>query len=242
MKSRVKLFWICVCLTFVICHIPKAAADWGLEVNPSDSGGGEQSTSEIHMFSDDALEDVIRSTLNMKSADVYVSDLEKITVINAEGKGISRIDDLRVCTNLQALYLNDNDISDIGALRACTKLEILELRRNPISDIEPISKLTGLRILVLRATNISGIGDLKDLTNLTDLLINHLRITDISPISGMEKMKNLYLNNNPELTDLGPVKGLKQLEVVDIRKCSKLSKSERKWLKDTVPSGCKIVS
>lgn len=52
-------------------------------------------------------------------------------------------------TNLQELYLTDNNISDISALSGLTNLRQLSLYDNKISDISALSGLTNLLLLGL---------------------------------------------------------------------------------------------
>jgi len=231
---------ICAYILVICGPIASNAEGWDVEVRPPEQKSAEPGAA--HVFSDQALERVIRNALGIGSGDIYASDLAKIEVIEADGKNIYEIDDLSECTNLRELHLNDNRIRNIDALRNCANLEVLHLRGNPMSNLEPISKLTRIRVLVLRGTDVVDLGDLRNLTGMTDLLINHVRVTDLTPIAGMVKMKNLYLNNNPLLADLSAVENMAQLSEIDIRKCPKIGKAQRKWLKSVVPDGCKIVS
>ena len=117
-------------------------------------------------FPDRNLEGVIRKALNKPEGSIYTSDLEYLTTLDGESRGISDLTGLEHCVNLQWLYLHTNNISDISALAELSDLKKLDLIGNNISDISALASLTNLEHVHLDFNNISDISPLAGLINL----------------------------------------------------------------------------
>ena len=184
-------------------------------------------------FPDANLEAAIRDAISKPAGDIYQSDLEALTTLDASSRGITNIAGLEYCgsleeldlyqnqisdisllsglTNLQELWLQWNQISDISPLSGLTNLEKLYLYNNQISDISPLSSLTNLETLYLEGNEVGDIGPLSGLTNLQELWLQWNQISDISPLSGLTNLEKLYLDGN-EISDISPLSGLTSLE------------------------------
>lgn len=66
------------------------------------------------------------------------------------------VSSLKGLTNLNMLYLSNNNISDISVLKELTNLTNLDLSNNKISDISALKKLTHLNSLNLKENPISN--------------------------------------------------------------------------------------
>merc|ERR1719379_2226088 len=77
--------------------------------------------------------------------------------INLAYCGIAKIERLESYGNIQALYLQSNQISQIEGLEALTNLQFLALHDNAISKLEGIEGLTTLHFLDVRDNNLSRI-------------------------------------------------------------------------------------
>ena len=161
-------------------------------------------------FPDSNLEAVVREAINKPEGPFNVSDLEPITTLNAQNKGISDITGLEYCANLQVLELRDNNISNISPLASLINLRELGLWGNNISDISPLEDLANLNILHLHHNKVSNISPLANLTNLGILHLPNNNISDISPLSGLTYLAGLGLDDN-NITDLSPLAGLTNL-------------------------------
>jgi len=95
-------------------------------------------------FNDANLEAVIRQAINKPTGDIYRSNLQALTELDANHSNISNIHALLYCINLTTLYLNNNQISDISDLLWLTNLRTLHLSGNQISDISPLLANSGL--------------------------------------------------------------------------------------------------
>jgi len=194
-------------------HIP-ALQKRGVKIlfNPKPSG-------EIVTFSDKNLEAAIRDALSITERPIYESDLPGgLTAL-----GPSKITDLsgiERCTDLQDLFLENNQISDITPLSSLTNLWRLQMDDNQISDISPLSGLTNLQGLFLANNQINDISPLANLTNLRVLYLRGNKIQDISSLAALtnigEKWEwggqrlhegsrvSLELSNN-QISDISPL-------------------------------------
>jgi hypothetical protein len=108
-------------------------------------------------FPDSNLEAVVREAINTPEGPINVSDLESITTLTAQEKGISDLTGLEYCVNLQIIELRDNNISNISPLAGLINLRELGLWGNDISDISPLEGLANLNILHLHHNKVSNI-------------------------------------------------------------------------------------
>ena len=113
----------------------------------------EEEVEEAVYFPDPNLEAAIREAIDKPTGEVYPSDLEGLTLLDASYRDISDLTGLEHCTSLTQLYLYQNQISDISPLAGLNNLAELSLWENQISDISPLVDNTGL-----------GEGDWVDLT------------------------------------------------------------------------------
>ena len=139
------------------------------------------SQEEIITFADTNLEAVVRSEIGKTSGeDIYISDVAVITYLDATASEIVNLEGLQYLTNLEELYLDENQISDISSLSGLTNLTTLWLFDNQASDISPLSGLTNLVELDLVGNQISDISHLSGLNNLNMLWLVGNEISDIS--------------------------------------------------------------
>jgi Leucine-rich repeat (LRR) protein len=78
-----------------------------------------------------------------------LAGLSDMRVLKANVCDIQRLLGIEHCTNLEELYLEQNDISDIGPLAGLTNLRKLYLKGNELRNIQPISGLLNLTHLDL---------------------------------------------------------------------------------------------
>ncbi len=155
-----------------------------------------QAGCSVVYFPDKNLETKIRQVINRFVGNICVSDLLRLTELDAVGNGITNLEGIQHCSNLVKLYLSSNQIDNISTLVNLKKLTILDISYNKISDISPVSGLT----------------------NLTELRLNMNKITDVHPLAGLTNLTILDLNNNRPLliSDMTPLFGLTNLTQLDI--------------------------
>ncbi|EAF9641305.1 LPXTG cell wall anchor domain-containing protein [Listeria monocytogenes] len=159
------------------------------------------------IFPDAALAEVIRNTLGKSSVDDVVTqaELDTITQVIAQRKGIVDINGVENLTNLTNLDLYNNQISDISPLANLTNLSNLNLYSNQISNLSPLENLTtNLTRLDLGYNQISDISPLKNLSNMGGLYLGKNQITDLSLFPNMPKLSILDLSGN-QISDLSPL-------------------------------------
>ena len=160
-------------------------------------------------------------------APITVSDMAKLTRLDAKNANISDLTGLESATNLTELFLGDeyveaedrwlnsNSVKDLSPLAGLTSLIRLGLRKNNISDISAVAGLTNLILLDLNNNNISDISALEGLTNLTWLNLWYNTISDISALEGLTSLKALSLGGNT-ISDISMLAGLTQLERLEL--------------------------
>ena len=172
--------------------------------------GATVTPSTVVTFPDSKLEAAIREAIKKSSGNIYQSDLDGLTSLDATLSNITNLSGLEHCTNLWELYLGGNQISDISPLSGLRKLEELYLHKNNISDISALSKLTNLQVLTLSDNQIRNISTLSGLTNLETLYLSDNQISNISPLSGLTNLETLYLDDNNR-SDISALSGLTNL-------------------------------
>ena len=160
-------------------------------------------------FTDQNLEDKIRLKINKPDGQIYLSDVDTLTVLDAEDCGILEINGLEYCKSLQVLDLSGNIISGISSLSGLLDLRSLNLNMMVnLIDISPLSGLTNLTSLEMYWNQISDISPLDSLVNLVKLDLGYNAVTDISALSGLTKMEELNLGENFKISDISALSGM----------------------------------
>ena len=108
---------------------------------------------------------------------------------------------------LTALDADNRGITDLTGLETATNLLSLALRNNLISDLTPLASLTRLRQLDLNINVIFDLSPLASLINLREITISVNFISDLSPLAGLIRLEEIGMSENP-LADLAPLSGL----------------------------------
>ena len=186
-----------------------AAGSWQPE---SSSTTTSWTVETIVIFPDANLEEAIKVYIGKPQGDIYQSDLERLTELDASGRGIVDLTGIEYCTSLTVFYLGaglmgNNQISDLTPLSSLTSLTELHLDNNQISDLMPLSSLTSLTWLGFDYNQISDLMPLSSLTSLTSLDLGNNQIRDLSPLSSLTSLNELSLYNN-QISDLSSLSSL----------------------------------
>jgi len=188
-------------------------------------------------FQDQNLENKIRQKINKPTGQLYLSDVDTITVLDLKDADILSIDGLEYCTSIETIDLSSNYIidvsclsglttlqslnfhnsmiiSDISPLSELTNLMYLDLYDNNISDISPLSELTNLMYLDLYDNLISDISPLTELINLTELNVRYNRVTDISALSNLTKIEELDISENFQISNISALSGMTNMKTL----------------------------
>ncbi|MEW9701058.1 leucine-rich repeat domain-containing protein [Paenibacillus sp. SI8] len=170
------------------------------------------SGSEAVTIPDAKLESVVRATLKKQNGSITVSDMEQLTVLDANYLNIKNLQGLEYAKKLKSLKLKYNEITDLTPISNLTSLETLAFGLNKTLTVFPsLPKLSNLTSLDFEESQFSDISNLKDLPNLSSLTISDNRISDFSPLSNLSKLKTLWATN-VNMTDLSPLAGATSLE------------------------------
>lgn len=148
------------------------------------------------IFTDPALADEVKAELGKTSVtdEVTQTELNQITRLEADYKGISSIEGIQYLTNLNMLALTENQITNLAPLAYLDNLESLYLGNNKISDVASLSGLTQLTFLQLSINQIKDVTPLAKLTNLNYLDLRENQISDASPLGNMMELTTLKLD------------------------------------------------
>nr|XP_043908558.1 leucine-rich repeat-containing protein 9-like [Solea senegalensis] len=143
----------------------------------------------------------------------------KITVLNLDSQGISKLIDLNQLVNLRWASFNNNDISNLEGLEDCLGLEELSLNNNSISTLNGLSKLQSLNKLSVDRNQLSSLESLvlEQLTNLSFLSVENNFITSLHGIQRVNSLRELYIGSNQISTsrDIFYLKALTNLIILD---------------------------
>ncbi len=187
------------------------------------------------------LRTVIEEALGKATGDVItVEDMEDLTRLDANDRGILNLTGLEFAINLRILLLVRNFVSDLSPLAGLIELRGVHVQENNISDISPIADLIKLTSLEIYGNKISDISPLAGLTNIGWLSMYDNRVTDISPLANLKHLRGMrvsveeggellplaelislenifYWGSGKPIPDLTPLTKLPKLKWVDIR-------------------------
>lgn len=168
-------------------------------------------------FADANFEEVVREMLGKPSGDIYVSEVDSISSIEAAQCDISDLSGIEHFKALRSLDIYNNYISDLTPLSKLTSLQDLILTRNFVSDIKPLASVNSLRYVSLSANPISDISPLTSMTFLDSLYLNECGLTNIEVISALTSIKELGLEVN-NISDISPLSNLTSLNYITLDK------------------------
>ncbi|MBN3307733.1 LRRC9 protein, partial [Amia calva] len=144
----------------------------------------------------------------------------KITALNLDGQGLSRLTNLDQLVNLRWASFNDNDIARIEGLDGCRLLEELSLDHNCISRLEGLSQLGSLTRLSLNGNQLSSLegGGLEKLLHLHFLSLENNRVGSLRGLHRARGLIELYLGHNAiaSAREVHHIKGLSNLVILDL--------------------------
>ena len=162
------------------------------------------------------LRTAIHQTLGKpQNAQLTREDMQRLTNLHADRKGIRDLTGLEFATNLERLELRHNAISDLAPLRNLISLDNIKLEDNLIVDVSPLAKLINVGWLGLEENRITDLSPLSGLVKLDGLGINHNPVSDISPLSKMLSLSGLAAWDT-RITDLSALAKLRKLNWMGI--------------------------
>ena len=113
-----------------------------------------------------------------ENARITHEEMQTLTELEADNRGITDLTGLETATNLRGLALRDNLISDLTPLANLTRLQQLALGGNVISDLSPLAENQGLTWIDLSNNFITDPTPLTNLDNLNWIGLTHNTISD----------------------------------------------------------------
>ncbi|MBL4663581.1 MAG: leucine-rich repeat domain-containing protein [Flavobacteriaceae bacterium] len=146
---------------------------------------------------------------------VEVSNLRNLEALYLNGNQITEIKNLEQLKNLQILHLGNNQISEIKNLEQLKELLRLRLDSNQISEIKNLEQLKELQILHLGNNQISEIKNLEQLKKIQSLQLSRNKIIEIKNIEPLKKLQRLQLGSN-QISEIKNLEQLKKLQSLDL--------------------------
>jgi hypothetical protein len=154
---------------------------------------------------------------NLKNLDALrpLTALRHLTLDGASLPADSVTEIVKTWPNLGALEVADADW--VSTLDPVTALPLWGLTASScpnLTDITPITRLRGMKWLFLVETPFSGLGPITGLSKLSLLSLGGRdRLIDLTPVSSLLRLRQLYLLNVSEDTDLTPIGDMRDLTI-----------------------------
>ena len=167
----------------------------------------------VVVFPDPNLEAAVLEELNLVNGPVTLDDIQTLTSLTANNRGITNLSGLEWATNLTSLNLYNNQITSLSVLANLRGLQSLDFFSNQVHDLSPINGLTNLDYLSVGDNPLTNVFLVAGMTNLTGLVLCDLELMDISVVQGLWKLTYLCSRGNL-LTNIAPIAGLTNLTEV----------------------------
>jgi len=96
------------------------------------------------------IEEAVRNAAKKPTGELIKEDYEKVRrLVIKWGKLTEVPKDLEKLTQLEGLYLSDNQLTNVKGLENLTQLKELDLRKNQLTDLKGLENLTQLKALYL---------------------------------------------------------------------------------------------
>ena len=206
-----------------------------------------QTAASAIVWDDPVFEEEVRYVLSKpKGEHITEAELQAITSLSLTG-GVTSLADLRHFENLRELWVGSSftlkqplELAYIGELKQLTSLtlsfsgegyDLTFLTKLPNltalslqwpsagADISALSSLTALTNLGLIEMTELDLNELSGLTQLDALYLKYCAVEDITPLEPLVNLKILVLQDSPNLCDLSPVAGMKELSFLDLTGC-----------------------
>lgn len=174
---------------------------------------------------------------------VTKGDMRRLGVVTLEN--VSNLDGLEYADGLRGLMIEGGELSDLTPLTQVHNLNLerlsikgtnitvfppldnlsdfgkrnfntLELENNALTDITGISSIPNLEAARLSGNQISNLSPLSGKASLQVLELSDNAVTSLQDLKNLSNLKLLWLNGNPGITDVSPLKNLTGLEQLDL--------------------------
>lgn len=177
-------------------------------------------------FEDPGLQQAVREALLREDGDIYRSELERITNLDASYGDIQDLSGIELLHNLRILDLSGNWPSSLAPCARLENLEELVLRDAGLASLKAVSFDVLSRLPRLTSLDLSHNPDLEDgkelaaFESLQELTLRGTGINDLSPLARLPRLRRLDLRDTePAPGSLQHLGGLFGLEHLNLREC-----------------------
>jgi len=134
-------------------------------------------------------------------------DYEQGSIIRFRDFDTSELCDIKAIeklTNLQYLYLDTIRWPQEKIpkwMKIMAKLGIMNLDKRFSIDLKPIEKLKNLRFLGIYDTSISSFESIRNVISLERLFLNNTNVSDLEPLKGLKNIKKLEIRKCPSISE-----------------------------------------
>ena len=159
---------------------------------------------------------IVDASYNSLSDLSPLSGLSKLQHLDVKYNTVSSVSDISQLRNLNYLDISNNALTDVTPLAECTQLENLNIASNSISDIQSLSALVNMTDFVFSHNKITKLPAFKRSCQLQNITGDHNDIRSLSPLAGLMRLNCVYMDYNPNLSDVNVLKDCQVLFRVDV--------------------------
>ncbi len=138
-----------------------------------------------------------------------------IKFLNLANTGLGNLENVKIFTGIEKLWLQGNYRVSITDLKYFPKLRILNLSNISEIDINKMPLIANLEMLDLSSNHITAPQQLNKFTNLQSLNLSNCTFDSLDRIDGLYQLKSLTLNGT-RLTDLSFINNFPKLEILNL--------------------------
>lgn len=167
----------------------------------------------------------ISGNQNLLILDVSYNSLSDLSVafglsnlqwLNAKYNTISNLTGISKLSKLSYLDVSNNNLTDVTPLADCTQLENLNIASNSISDIQSLSTLVNMTDFIFSHNKVTKLPAWNRTCQLQNITGDHNDIRSLSPLAGLMRLNCVYMDYNPNLSDVNVLKDCQVLFRVDV--------------------------
>lgn len=137
-------------------------------------------------FADDSLEATIRTNVNKPTGQLMRSDVEALTFLDGNERGIANLEGIGQVWNLEVVFLSRNEISDLTPLSELTKLRVLQIGHNNVTNLSPLAGMDQITHLILDQNSIADLSPIADMSAIHFLWLFECGLTDLAPLAASQ--------------------------------------------------------
>ncbi len=153
---------------------------------------------------------------NILSSISALGSCTALTTLDVSGNGLNDIGPVGKLVNLVSLAANNNTLTNVDALAACTKLEKLNISHNGIASLAGLSGITSLKELDFSYNKVTSIPNFGDGSALVRIVGDYNQITDISALGSLYNLNYVFLDYNPDLSDVSALISCSRLAQLNV--------------------------